>query len=200
MRRITLTSLALALGVVLALASLTLAQQAPPTWKQGQPRELADSPLAPIAQPPAPRAPGEIPIEKIKVPPGFKVSLWAHGINNAPGHGPGVVDPVRPEGDLEPGWDLDLLDRNLAGRLGRRWLGDGRKRRVCQLTRLALLPGGRGLLGEGQRSKREHDAERQCKRCQGDAPHGEPPLEDRADPLRGPDDTSRAPGLSSRRS
>jgi len=83
MRRITLTSLALALGVVLALASLTLAQQAPPTWKQGQPRELADSPLAPIAQPPAPKAPGEIPIEKIKVPPGFKVSLWAHGINNA---------------------------------------------------------------------------------------------------------------------
>src|SRR5881296_3065210 len=83
MRRITLTSLALALGVVLALASLTLGQQAPPTWKQGQPRELADSPLAPIAQPPAPKAPGEIPIEKIKVPPGFKVSLWAHGINNA---------------------------------------------------------------------------------------------------------------------
>src|SRR5207245_109094 len=83
MRRITLTSLALALGGVLALASLTLAQQAPPTWKQGQPRELADSPLAPIAQPPAPKAPGEIPIEKIKVPPGFKVSLWAHGINNA---------------------------------------------------------------------------------------------------------------------
>src|SRR5881296_1110706 len=83
MRRIILTSLALALGVVLALASLTLAQQAPPTWKQGQPRELADSPLAPIAQPPAPKAPGEIPIEQIKVPPGFKVSLWAHGINNA---------------------------------------------------------------------------------------------------------------------
>src|SRR5436309_11367973 len=83
MRRITLTSLALALGVVLALASLTLGQQAPPTWKQGQPRELADSPLAPIAQPPAPKAPGEIPIEKIKVPPGFKVSLWAHGISNA---------------------------------------------------------------------------------------------------------------------
>src|SRR5213594_2528050 len=83
MRRISLTSLALALGVVLALASLTLAQQAPPTWKQGQPRELADSPLAPIAQPPAPKAPGEIPIEKIKVPPGFKVSVWASGINNA---------------------------------------------------------------------------------------------------------------------
>ena len=44
---------------------------------------MADSTLAPIAQPPAPAAPGDIPVDKIKVPPGFKVSLWAHGINNA---------------------------------------------------------------------------------------------------------------------
>ena len=44
---------------------------------------MADSTLAPIAQPPAPKAPGEIPVDKIKVPAGFKVSLWAHGINNA---------------------------------------------------------------------------------------------------------------------
>ena len=78
--------------VVLAatlLATLTTgvlavqAQQAPPPWKQGQPPELASSPLAPIAQPPAPLPAGEIPINKIKVPPGFKVELWASGINNA---------------------------------------------------------------------------------------------------------------------
>ena len=55
----------------------------PPTWKQGQPATMADSPLSPIAQPPAPKAPGEIPINKIKVPQGFKVELWASGINNA---------------------------------------------------------------------------------------------------------------------
>src|SRR6058998_4036237 len=83
MRRIILTSLALALGVVLALASLTLAQQAPPTWKQGQPASMADSMLAPIPQPPAPAALGELQVDKIKVPPGFKVSVWASGINNA---------------------------------------------------------------------------------------------------------------------
>src|ERR1700741_812157 len=58
-------------------------QQAPPPWKQGQPTDLANSTLAPIAQPPGPAAPGEIPIDKIKVPRGFTVSLWAHGINNA---------------------------------------------------------------------------------------------------------------------
>ncbi|HMH49571.1 MAG TPA: hypothetical protein VK548_05015, partial [Candidatus Acidoferrum sp.] len=59
-------------------------QPAPaPTWKQGQPPTMADSPLSPVAQPPAPKAPGEIPINKIKLPPGFKAELWASGINNA---------------------------------------------------------------------------------------------------------------------
>ncbi|HSE06428.1 MAG TPA: hypothetical protein VLK35_19935 [Methylomirabilota bacterium] len=72
----------LAVPLALALASPALAQ-APPPWKQGQPAGMASSPLAPIAQPPAPKAPGEIPVDKIKVPPGFKVSLWAHGLNNA---------------------------------------------------------------------------------------------------------------------
>src|SRR5881409_4334823 len=86
MLRITLTSLVVALALVFALGPFVEAQQPPqppPTWKQGQPSSMADSPLAPIAQPPAPKAPGEIPVDKIKVPPGFKVSLWAHGINNA---------------------------------------------------------------------------------------------------------------------
>jgi glucose/arabinose dehydrogenase len=72
----------LALTLALVSASLVLAQ-APPPWKQGQPAEMAGSTLAPIAQPPAPKAPGEIPVDKIKVPPGFRVSLWAHGLNNA---------------------------------------------------------------------------------------------------------------------
>jgi len=55
----------------------------PPTWKQGQPKELADSTLAPIPQPPAPTPAAEIPVDKIKVPAGFKVELWAAGISNA---------------------------------------------------------------------------------------------------------------------
>ena len=72
----------LAVTLALVAASPVLAQ-APPSWKQGQPADQASSTLAPIAQPPAPKAPGEIPVDKIKVPPGFKVSLWAHGLNNA---------------------------------------------------------------------------------------------------------------------
>ena len=87
MLRITLTSVAVLLLLALAIGPLADAQQAQPppapTWKQGQPTSMADSTLAPIAQPPAPKAAGEIPVDKIKVPTGFKVSLWAHGINNA---------------------------------------------------------------------------------------------------------------------
>jgi glucose/arabinose dehydrogenase len=68
-----------------AVASWLIPAQAqqPPPWKQGQPPELKSSTLAPVPQPPAPKAPGEIPVDKIKLPPGFKASLWASGISNA---------------------------------------------------------------------------------------------------------------------
>jgi glucose/arabinose dehydrogenase len=81
MRPIIRTSLVLA--AVVALAQLAPAQQPPPSWKQGQPAEMANSPLSPHAQPPAPKAAGEIQVDKLKLPPGFKATLWAHGVNNA---------------------------------------------------------------------------------------------------------------------
>jgi glucose/arabinose dehydrogenase len=86
MRRTLVIALTvLLLGVVASWLIPVQAQQpaAPPPWKQGQPAELASSPLAPVPQPPSPKAPGEILVDKIKVPTGFKVELWAHGINNA---------------------------------------------------------------------------------------------------------------------
>src|SRR5690349_1600254 len=85
MRRTSvIASLVMFLGAVTSWLLPAQAQQpAPPSWKQGQPSGMADSMLAPIAQPPAPKAPGEIPVGKIKVPAGFKVELWASGINNA---------------------------------------------------------------------------------------------------------------------
>ena len=86
MRRITAVVMAVALLVALGLWLIPAqAQQpaAPPTWKQGQPSSLADSTLAPIAQPPAPLPAAEIPVGKLKAPPGFKIELWASGINNA---------------------------------------------------------------------------------------------------------------------
>ncbi|HEV8673169.1 MAG TPA: PQQ-dependent sugar dehydrogenase [Methylomirabilota bacterium] len=67
----------------LALVTAAAAQQAPPTWKQGQPAEMAASPLSPHAQPPAPLPAEKIPADTIKVPAGFKVELWASGLSNA---------------------------------------------------------------------------------------------------------------------
>jgi hypothetical protein len=76
-RTIAIVVAALLVGVSALWLVPAGAQQAPPPWKQGQPAEMVNSPLAPIAQPPAPKAPGEIPIDKIKLPPGFKAELWA---------------------------------------------------------------------------------------------------------------------------
>jgi glucose/arabinose dehydrogenase len=80
MRRIPRLSLGVA--AVLAVAPLALAQ-APPPWKQGQPAEMANSPLSPHAQPPSAKPAAEIPVDRIKLPPGFKASLWADGLPNA---------------------------------------------------------------------------------------------------------------------
>src|SRR5262245_46184337 len=84
MRWITRAFPALTAFVLLVVGAwLAGAQQAPPPWKQGQPAELANSPLAPIAQPPAPTPAKDIPIDAVKLPPGFKISIWADGLSNA---------------------------------------------------------------------------------------------------------------------
>jgi glucose/arabinose dehydrogenase len=80
MRRISLTSLAI-LVAVLTLAPLAFAQA--PAWQQGRPPDQATSPLAPIAAPPSPTPAKDIPVNKLKLPPGFSISVWADGILNA---------------------------------------------------------------------------------------------------------------------
>ncbi|HEX2115287.1 MAG TPA: PQQ-dependent sugar dehydrogenase [Alphaproteobacteria bacterium] len=76
-----------ALGAVLALqfaASAALAQQQqPPAWAQGRPPGMENSQLAPHAPRMTVTAPDKIPLDKINVPSGFKVELWAHGMPGA---------------------------------------------------------------------------------------------------------------------
>ena len=86
MRRFVAVALALSLlgGFALWLIPAQAQQPAaPPPWKQGQPSSMADSKLAPVAQPPAPLKASEIPVDKLKAPAGFKVELWAAELNNA---------------------------------------------------------------------------------------------------------------------
>jgi len=82
MRRISLTFLAILVGV-LTLVPPAFAQPPPPAWQQGRPPELANSPLAPVPSPPTPTAAKDIPVNKLKLPPGFSISVWADGILNA---------------------------------------------------------------------------------------------------------------------
>src|SRR5688500_4023845 len=59
------------------------APPAPPAWQQGRPPELSNSPLAPVPAPPAPTPAAQIPVNKVKLPPGFNISVWADGLHNA---------------------------------------------------------------------------------------------------------------------
>ncbi len=54
-----------------------------PGWAQGRPAELENSPLAPHPSNLKVTPADKIPVDKILVPPGFKVELWAHGMPGA---------------------------------------------------------------------------------------------------------------------
>ncbi len=78
----TITRLAMA-SALASFAGLAAGQDKPappPAWHQGKPPALAESKLAPhpgkLTETPA----SEIPVNKLKVPKGFKVELWATGI------------------------------------------------------------------------------------------------------------------------
>jgi len=80
----------LALAAFTAQAQQPASQPAPgaapkekPRWMQGQPPEMAASTLAPIAPHLTGRPASSLPIDKLKVPPGFKVEVWVDGIPEA---------------------------------------------------------------------------------------------------------------------
>ncbi|HZY16839.1 MAG TPA: PQQ-dependent sugar dehydrogenase [Ramlibacter sp.] len=51
-----------------------------PDWQQGRSAAMASSTLAPVAGKLTATPPSEIPLDKLKLPPGFKAELWAHGM------------------------------------------------------------------------------------------------------------------------
>ena len=73
-------------GLVAILPSFASAQSAnpapppPPAWKQGMPAAMSDSKLAPLAGKMTITPAAEIPLQNVKLPPGFKVEVWATGI------------------------------------------------------------------------------------------------------------------------
>jgi glucose/arabinose dehydrogenase len=51
----------------------------PPAWQQGRPASMADSRLAPVAGKNTVTPASEIPLDKLKLPPGFKIEIWSTG-------------------------------------------------------------------------------------------------------------------------
>jgi glucose/arabinose dehydrogenase len=77
---------ALAAGLWLAAsaaAQTPAASAPPPSWQQGRSSDQASSTLHPIAPILTGRMAGELPVDKLKVPAGFKVEVWAEGIPEA---------------------------------------------------------------------------------------------------------------------
>lgn len=62
-----------------------------PAWQQGRPQDLAQSTLAPHAGRLTAVPAAEIPVRNLRVPPGFKVELWASGM-------PGIRAMARADG------------------------------------------------------------------------------------------------------
>ncbi|MFM8796020.1 MAG: hypothetical protein ACKOFK_04545, partial [Betaproteobacteria bacterium] len=89
----TVTLMGLAAAAALALVAGCASQPpAPPTvsavvtapvaqaWQQGRTAEQANSTLAPLAGKLTVTPPEQIALDKLKVPAGFKLELWAHGL------------------------------------------------------------------------------------------------------------------------
>jgi glucose/arabinose dehydrogenase len=55
----------------------------PPAWQQGRSAAMANSPLAPLAGKNVATPASEIPIDRLKLPPGFKAEIWATGMPGA---------------------------------------------------------------------------------------------------------------------
>ena len=78
----------LGLALTFGLGALTAQAQAPaaapaappPAWKQGMPDSMASSTLAPLAAKLTVTKAADVPLDKIKVPAGFKVEVWADSI------------------------------------------------------------------------------------------------------------------------
>jgi glucose/arabinose dehydrogenase len=55
----------------------------PPSWQQGRSAEQEKSTLHPFAINVTGKMANELPVDKLKVPPGFKVEVWAEGVTAA---------------------------------------------------------------------------------------------------------------------
>jgi len=78
-------ALGLALAAGAALAADPPKEEEVPFWAIGKPRSEAGARLAPVPSFPIATPADQLPVKKLKVPPGFKVEVWASNILDARG-------------------------------------------------------------------------------------------------------------------
>ena len=77
-------------ALALTAAGVAFAQEKPkaeeePFWAIGRPKSDVTQKMAPVPAHPIPTAADQLPIKKMKLPPGFKVEVWQAGILDARG-------------------------------------------------------------------------------------------------------------------
>src|SRR5213594_4240776 len=77
------SALVCALTAAAAQAQAPAAPAAPPSWQQGRNAEQEKSPLHPFAIEVTGKAAKLLPVDKLKVPDGFKVEVWVDGLPGA---------------------------------------------------------------------------------------------------------------------
>src|SRR6266446_8844462 len=82
MRDVAVAAAAMAVFTV-AQAQDKPAAAPPPSWQQGKPPAMGESTLHPFAPNLTGRAAKDLPTDRLKVPAGFKVEVWAEGIPEA---------------------------------------------------------------------------------------------------------------------
>ncbi len=73
-------------AAILASFSVASAQQKPeeePGWAKGRPKTETAMRMAPVPAFPIPTAADQLPLDKFKLPPGFKIEVWASGVLDA---------------------------------------------------------------------------------------------------------------------
>src|SRR6266852_9041056 len=75
--------IALAVAAAFTVSAQAQDKPAPPSWQQGKPPAAAESTLHPFPPNLTGRPAKDLPVNKLKVPAGFKVEVWADGIPEA---------------------------------------------------------------------------------------------------------------------
>jgi glucose/arabinose dehydrogenase len=76
-------TVALAIAALFAATAAQAQPKPPPAWQQGKPPAMAESKLAPHAGKMTETPASDIPIDKLKLPRGFKAEIWATGMPGA---------------------------------------------------------------------------------------------------------------------